>query len=559
MRDNKGKYRLLGCITASLILLGVGMEGLHAQQDISKEIVVVKPYQPSLSDAFKINTLPTVSDSLEISPDFTYAINPKKYETGFNIEPIKAANIVAQPLSKLTKSYLKLGFGNYITPLAELNVSSLRSKEHSLGVYLKHNSINGKLKLDKDTKIKPGYSDNTVSLYGKKIYRNSSLSGNIRADYLGVNYYGIPDSSTIIPDYADIQQNYFSTGAEIRYKAIHDDTTDLIYDTRINYNYIQDKFNNSQHAISLSGDFVKYINKQTIGLNAGFQHFISSDTRDSASLSILRLNPWIARKTGEYTYLIGAKLAPEIYDGELSMHIYPMARLDISIVKNILGVYLGLNGYLQENDMNRIIGENPYVHPGLRLKSTSHKFIVTGGLNGSLTSKISYDASFNYSLVDDMYFYVNDSVPLLKNHLTAVQDDYEAFRIYGELSYRYSEKLWFHLNQNIYKYNLDTEKHPWHRPLYDLTFSSRYNLRNKILANLDIFYIGQQYARNFNTAGEPYQIAGTLDFNIGAEYRYTDILSVFLRLNHILGSENFMYYQYPTMRFNLMAGFTYSL
>ncbi len=561
MRNCKSLLRRLIYMSAGLLLLGNGMEDLHAQQDIKKEIVVVKPYQPSLSDAFKINVLPEVSDSLEISPDFVYAIHPKKYETGFNIEPINAASIVAQPLSKLTKSYLKLGFGNYITPLAELNVSSLRARDQSMGIYLKHNSINGKLKLDKDTKIKPGYSDNTVRIYGKKMYRNSNLSGNIRAGYLGINYYGIPppppDSSLVIP-YDDIQQNYFTTGAEIRYKATHDDTTDLIYDTRINYNYIQDKFNISQHAISLSGDFVKYINKQTIGLNAGFQHFISSGTIVTPSLSIIRLNPWLARKTGEYTYLIGVKIVPEIY-GELSMHIYPVARLDISVVDKILGVYLGINGYLQENDMNRIIAENPYVRPGIRLKSTSHKFIVTGGLKGSLTSKISYDASFDYSLVDDMYFYVNDSVPILKNHMTAVQDDYEAFRVYGELSYRYSEKLWFHVNQNIYKYNLDNELHPWHRPLYDLTFSCRYNLRNKILANLDIFYTGQQYARSFSTAEDPYPIAGTLDFNIGMEYRYTDILSVFLRLNHILGSENFMYYQYPTMKFNLMAGFTYSL
>ena len=184
MRKRESIYRMLSCFSAGLILLGAGMESLHAQQDISKEIIVVKPYQPSLSDAFKINVLPAVSDSLEISPDFSYAIHPKKYETGFDIKPIKAASIVAQPLSKLTKSYLKLGFGNYITPLAELNVSSLRAKEHSLGVYLKHNSINGKFRLDKNTKINPGYNDNAVKIYGKKIYRNSSLSGNIRADYL---------------------------------------------------------------------------------------------------------------------------------------------------------------------------------------------------------------------------------------------------------------------------------------------------------------------------------------------------------------------------------------
>ncbi|MCK4750895.1 MAG: hypothetical protein KAT15_27745, partial [Bacteroidales bacterium] len=52
-----------------------------AQDVIDKEIVVVKPYQPSLSDAFKINVLPRISDSISIRPSFDYSIEPKKFET----------------------------------------------------------------------------------------------------------------------------------------------------------------------------------------------------------------------------------------------------------------------------------------------------------------------------------------------------------------------------------------------------------------------------------------------------------------------------------------------
>ena len=91
-----------------LVLALSGMGLLNAQESINKEIVVVKPYEPSLSDANKINVLPDVSDSISIHPSFDYTIEPRKYETGFQVHPINPASLVALPLSKLYKSYLKL-------------------------------------------------------------------------------------------------------------------------------------------------------------------------------------------------------------------------------------------------------------------------------------------------------------------------------------------------------------------------------------------------------------------------------------------------------------------
>ena len=123
--------------------------------------MVFKPYQPSLSDANKINMLPKVSDSIGINPSFDYTIEPRPYESGFQVRPINAANLVGVPLSKLYKTYLKIGVGNYLIPMGELHVNSLRSRENQWGMALKHYSINGKIKLDNGKKVAPGFFENS--------------------------------------------------------------------------------------------------------------------------------------------------------------------------------------------------------------------------------------------------------------------------------------------------------------------------------------------------------------------------------------------------------------
>lgn len=532
---------------------------VSGQTGIDKEIVVIKPYQPTLSDAFKINVLPGVSDTLQVRPEFHYVIRPEKYETGFEVKPIKAASLVAQPPEKLYKGYLKLGMGNHLMPLAELNISSLYSNKSIYGIELRHNSINGKIRLSDDVHIKPGLNENALKLSGSRIFDNSRLSGALSAGYHGINYYGIDPEVDSLPDYKDIRQNFLRAGGEVCWESLNKRTEVFNYRTTAGYSFVQDKFSNYQHEIEILADFNRFIKGQMFGLDAGWTQLISSPSVDSSGLSVLRLAPWISKRTDEYNYLLGARLAVEIDDEGPTMHIYPRAKFQINVVDGVLMPYLVLDGYLKENNYAVLSRENPYILPGLNLKSTSNKVTFMGGLAGSLTTKLSYDINGSYTLADDLYFYVNDTASVYGNRFDALLDDGEKIQVHGEISYRTSEKLWFYLSQNYYSYELENLEHPWHKQQYDLTFSVRYNLKDKILADLDIFYLGDRYARNFDPDGEPYLIDGTLDMNIGLEYRYTKALSVFLRLNHLMGSEQFLYYQYPTMRFNFLAGFTYSL
>ena len=84
------------------------------------------------------------------------------------------------------------------------------------------------------------------------------------------------------------------------------------------------------------------------------------------------------------------------------------------------------------------------------------------------------------------------------------------------------------------------------------------NLRNKIVVNADVFALGDRYAFNYKSPGSPYKLKKIIDANLGLEYRYSKILSVFLNINNITATKNYYWNFYPTQGVNAVGGLTYS-
>ena len=102
-----------------------------------------------------------------------------------------------------------------------------------------------------------------------------------------------------------------------------------------------------------------------------------------------------------------------------------------------------------------------------------------------------------------------------------------------------------------------------HKPNYDLTLSGIYNLKSKIIIKADIFAIGSQWAltKDVETADsityKPLLLKGIVDCNLGAEYRYSKMLSFFINFNNIANMRYQRWERYPTQRFNFMLGLTF--
>ena len=77
----------------------------------------------------------------------------------------------------------------------------------------------------------------------------------------------------------------------------------------------------------------------------------------------------------------------------------------------------------------------------------------------------------------------------------------------------------------------------------------------------------KQYAKTLNTVTTSNTIAtvedskeldGVFDINLNFEYRYTKKLSAFIQLNNITSSPYKKWDDYPTQRFGVLGGLTYS-
>jgi len=170
-----------------------------------------------------------------------------------------------------------------------------------------------------------------------------------------------------------------------------------------------------------------------------------------------------------------------------------------------------------------------------------------------------------------MLFFSNRIYPVipgpaeLGNFFLPLNDDAEVLNVHGEVTGQIGDKISFRGIANWYKYTLTKSDHAWNRPDWDMKISVKYNLRDKIIASADLTSLGKYslVAYKYDLLLPPAQITfnkpAHFNLNIGAEYRYTKILSVWAKINNISFNRYYEWAYYPTQRFLLMAGFTYSL
>ena len=114
---------------------------LSAQQEgtYNESVVVKGSYRPTIEQAEKINFPAQITDTIgRMEHDFRYSITPMRLRALYEPSRIKAARIVGEPATKLYNNYLRLGVGNYWTPMADLYWSSTRDKKKTYGVRLNH-------------------------------------------------------------------------------------------------------------------------------------------------------------------------------------------------------------------------------------------------------------------------------------------------------------------------------------------------------------------------------------------------------------------------------------
>ncbi len=526
-------------------------------QELRKEIYVVSSYKPKIADAEKISTMPLITDTMKMETHADYTLLPSRINTDYSPRPIKPAKMVGTPLDKLYKSYLKLGFGNYVTPLAEYSIHNLRSKEYAIGAYIFHKSSHTKMELDNGAKVPAGYGKNSISMYGKKFYKDINLTADIGMNTHKVRQYGyntenFPDSVPE-PEVDDIKQSFFHLFGAVGIHSVDADSSALSFALDLRGDYYQDHFKNKEPHFNVSGNISYPIKTFRIGLNGSYDFYQFNVARKE---SLILLHPFVMKRKPEWEIKLAAKLFFENIDGSRGF-IFPDASIRFQIVEKALITNIGITGSLENNSYYSITSENPYLIPGTGVKNTIHRFTVFAGIEGQLSRKMAYRLDVTFDAMEDAMFYVNDTNSLMQNQFDIVYDDADLIKYHGELAWMPLSNLSFFLAANYFDYKMTSENKPWHKPSANMTFGLIYNFKEKIYAEFEYLIYSKRYAKNYSDEGNPYLLGIVNDLNLKLEYKYSNILSGFINLNNILSQKYYLWNFYPNQRFNLLIGVSY--
>lgn len=549
-------------IKTVLLVSGIGFfmhtASLQAQEKIERQVEVVKPYEPAVSDAFKISLLPRITDTIRILPDFQYSIFPTPITSDFTVEPITPARMSSESLPRLYNSHLRMGVGSYISPFAELSMNTVRNKDYTAGIWLKHHSSHGTMKLENDMKTFPAFNDNEALVYGTRFFGKTALSADIGLKSNGFHYYGVNPEPLIEFDKKSIRQNFLNFNTGLRMYSFDTDSSRLNYDLSVKYNYFKDRDNTAENGIKIDIGMHKFLRNEIVGADISLDYYTNTAYQDSFN-TVLTLNPWITKSTKDWHVYAGFVLAHDKFGENARAYFYPKATLQFNVVENYLIPYVGVDGNLNVNNYSTTAYNNFFIMPGTFVRNTNNKLNLYGGIKGNLGTYTSFNLKAGYSVFENMHFFVNDTINDLRNQFFVIYDDVERINYYGEIATRAFPGLDVIMKANIFKYTLNLEEKAWHMPNFDLTISARYSLRDKIIVSTDVFAIGKRYAKSYEPSVRMIELKNIVDFNLGVEYRYTKLLSGFVRLNNVGAARYYKWNQYPTHRFNLVAGFTYSL
>lgn len=558
----------------SAVLIASSFLPLSAQQTpMKREVTLYNPYKPSLNQAGKINYMPDLTDTAQFRPEFTYDVTATPFMPAYTVSPIKPASLQPDPLNKLYRSYVNIGFGNYVSPLAEISITSERSKKGAIGFYGRHYSNNGNIKLDNDRKMFAGYMDNELSLFGKKFFRRVVAGVSVDYTQMSRHAYGYnPEILNYHPDKKKIRRNYGDIGANISVSSTSLDSSRFAFDFNVGFDHFYDNNDFSRNRLVFGGEMAKSFRGFFVGAGLDFENFNVPHLIPQSSNYIAAISPFVKKSTSQWHFKLGMQaLLEKHYSADAKLHIYPDLGFGFTIVPSYLNFFTSLTGRLEVNDALKVAEENPFLFAGREymLPNTDHQLVASAGFRGNNGLDGTYEISASYSLTEDMMFYANvfdaiDTISGRGNYFTVLGDDVDLLTIHGGWNGKITKMFTLGTSVNFYRYTMTTLSNPFNKPEWDATVGLKYNLRDKILAGIDVTVIGDRKQIVMNRSNPPAHISvfnrdPYVNLNISAEYRYSKILSFWAKMNNLSYQRYYEWAYYPGQRFLFMLGFTYSL
>lgn len=588
----------------------------RAQQDTiyNENVIVTGAYKPEIELRPKMLVAPTTSDTLmSLHHQFGYSVHPQRLTSIFDPSRIKAARIIAEPKSRLFHNYLRVGMGNYWSPMLEASYNSTANRLTTYGARLTHNSSWGKIG-DADSPAEyygaNHYSQTDLDLFGQHILKGKyQLYGNFHYDNDYNMFYGFSD--TTLNRYQNLRHgypadsidnwrddlknsdlksmyNYFRFGAGFR--SLPSKYSSWNYDALLNVDDLMGSLGHNEFGLNLNGivthsfssNTSKTIDNASVSLRMrwnqyhqqfdlknlplGYNDTIAGVNDDSRNRALVNINPFATFSVAKFNVHLGAALSINQYSRPNAPHTYllPDVTVSRSFAAESITLTAGALGTDTPNTWNDMRLANPYAIGSDDVRSVRH-YTYFLAAHYKIVKRLHLDAKASYNLYHDYMTYELDPRFELNNVFRPKYESFSQTVLGADLTFINDEMISLTLGATYYSgEGLDEDTLPGlYHPNYDIHLVTHINYNDKLLFHLQALVLSEMNAAYaYDATSQKYVFTETVplryNFNAEAEYRYNRALSFFLRIENIACQRYQYWLNYPSQRIRFTLGATYT-
>ena len=568
------------------LLFGYGLQAQDDNDIGTETVTVVRPYSPTVSDAFKIKSMPNLNDSIVLQKKkISYSIFSVPVASTFTPAKGKASAVKKAKPEKLFNSYASVGLGSFNNALVDFYTSrDIDRGDERIDIGLKHHSSRGDID---STPLDTDFYNSKLDVTYSKRDRDYNWGANIGLQHQLYNWYGIEDQdplSSFIPLIDNVRQNYFDAeiGAhlnvedsffkrgEILVRRFWDATesgenrvvlqptielplTEELVTIKFNFDYVGGNFKNASLNNTINSPEINY-NQMQVGI--------------TPSLLVLRDN---------LTLNLGASFVygMDIENSDNNFYLYPAVTASYRLLDEVAIAYAGVEGRLKQNSYYEFVNDNPYVSPTLSIMPTDQQYDSYIGLKGQLLPNLSYKIKGSYTAEnrrplfklnptntfrdDEKHYYFGNSFEVF-------YDDIKTLGLFAELNVDINRNFSFGVNAEVYDYDTETDNPAWNLPNLKGSLFMDYQINDQWFMGANLFYVGER--EDFSTIAaenvQPSEFIATIislesyfDANAHIGYRLNEQLSIFAKASNIANNQYQRWANFGVQGLQVLGGVTY--
>ncbi|MCX6205953.1 MAG: hypothetical protein NTZ19_06860 [Bacteroidetes bacterium] len=515
-----------------------------------KEVVITSAFKPSLKNAAKINftAAAAIADTNKLSVN--YKIPSQNLFFSYQPVPIKPIALGLDSIESFQNDhFIKLGFGNFSTPFAEVGFSFGDGKKSSIAIHALHVSSKGDLDYQQFSKT----GVDILSIFNTPSQHEWTAKAfyNTNSQY----FYGItPPNPSLTKD--DLLQRYNQVGVELGVQNKQIGNYGFVYHPQIFFNYFAN--NKDTHELNLIAKlpFIK-----SFGSIYAFKMGVTADmTSYQAPLNpsplkinnnLIYIDPTIQFKTPNFKLNLGIQ---PTWDNQ-QFSLLPNLTAEARIKETGFNVELGWVGYFQKNTYRTLAGFNPWIlSPNILMNTKiSEQYL---GVKGSAGNHLTYQARLSFLQLYNQALFVNNYADGRSFNIL-FDPKIQALRLHGELGYSIQEKFSFigSVNLNQYTSLSDYDKAYGLVPM-EITGTFKWKVNKDLQIKADAFLRdGSSYQ---NKLSQSLKLDPAADVNLGAEFSVMPKLNLWIQMNNLFNNKYQRWNQYEVLGFNVLGGVVYS-